>query len=130
MSARFRAVRLDASEQVALEIRRYLARRDLRPGERLGTEQELAAEFGVSRPTLREALRLLAGSHLVRASRGPGGGIFVARTAEQGMSQSLSDAIAMMLETRAVSLQELLEARLLLEVPLAGQAAYRADAST
>jgi len=36
----------------------------------------------------------------------------------------------MMLETRAVSLQELLEARLLLEVPLAGQAAYRADADT
>jgi DNA-binding FadR family transcriptional regulator len=36
----------------------------------------------------------------------------------------------MMLETRAVSLQELLEARLLLEVPLAGQAAHRADAGT
>ena len=36
----------------------------------------------------------------------------------------------MMLETRAVSLHELLEARLLLEVPLAGQAAYRADADT
>jgi DNA-binding FadR family transcriptional regulator len=46
------------------------------------------------------------------------------------MGRSLSDAIAMMLETRAVSLQELLEARLLLEVPLAGQAAHRADGET
>jgi GntR family transcriptional regulator, transcriptional repressor for pyruvate dehydrogenase complex len=54
----------------------------------------------------------------------------VALTADQGISRSLSDAIAMMLETRAVSLQELLEARLLLEVPLAGQAAHRADADT
>jgi GntR family transcriptional repressor for pyruvate dehydrogenase complex len=84
----------------------------------------------VSRPTLREALKMLASGNLIRASKGPGGGIFVALTADQGMSRSLSDAISMMLETRAVSLAELLEARLLLEVPLAGQAAYRADADT
>ena len=69
---RFGAPRGDASEQVAFEIRRYLSARDLRPGERLGTEQELAAEFGVSRPTLREGLRLLASSHLIRATQGPG----------------------------------------------------------
>ena len=60
---RFRASRLDASEQVALEIRRYLSARELRPGERLGTEQELAAEFGVSRPTLREGLRRAGKDH-------------------------------------------------------------------
>ena len=71
---------------------------------------------------------MLASGNLIRASKGPGGGIFVALTADQGISRSLSDAIAMMLETRAVSLDELLEARLLLEVPLAGQAAYHADA--
>ena len=74
MTTRFRSPRRDASEQVAFEIRRYLSARDLRPGERLGTEQELAAEFGVSRPTLREGLRLLARSHLIRATQGPGGG--------------------------------------------------------
>ena len=68
----------DASVQIALEIRRSVARRGLQPGDRLGTEQTLAREFGVSRPTLREALRLLSSSHLIRASRGPGGGIFVA----------------------------------------------------
>ena len=60
----------DTSVQIALEIRRYLARTGLGPGDRLGTEQELAKEFGVSRPTLREALRLLASSHLIRASAG------------------------------------------------------------
>ena len=52
---RFPRAATDASEQIALEIRRYLERRDLQPGDRIGTEQELAAEFGVSRPTLREA---------------------------------------------------------------------------
>ena len=119
-----------ASEQIASEIQHYIQREGLEPGDFLGREEDLAAEFGVSRPTLREALKLLASGNLIRANKGPGGGIFVALTADQGMSRSLSDAIAMMLETRAVSLQELLEARLLLEVPLAGQAAYRADADT
>jgi DNA-binding FadR family transcriptional regulator len=120
----------DASVQIALEIRRHLARTGLRPGDRLGTEQGLANEFGVSRPTLREALRLLSSSHLVRASRGPGGGIFVASTPNEGMSRSLSDSISTMLETQSVSLGELVEARIHLEVPLAGLAAAHATAAT
>lgn len=128
--ARFRSQRRDASEQVAFEIRRYLSARDLRPGERLGTEQELAAEFGVSRPTLREGLRLLASSHLIRASQGPGGGIFVASTQSEGMRQNVSESIAVMLETDDVSLTELVEARISLEVPLAGLAAQHATEAT
>jgi DNA-binding FadR family transcriptional regulator len=130
VTARFRSPRRDASEQVAFEIRRYLATRDLRPGERLGTEQELAAEFGVSRPTLREGLRLLAGSHLIRASQGPGGGIFVESTQSEGMRRNVSESIAVMLETHDVSLMELVEARISLEVPLAGLAAQHATEDT
>jgi GntR family transcriptional regulator, transcriptional repressor for pyruvate dehydrogenase complex len=116
-----------ASEQVAAALQHHIQERGLGPGDFLGREEDLAAEFGVSRPTLREALKLLASGNLIRASKGPGGGIFVAHTADQGVRQSLSDAIGMMLETGAVSLEELLDARLLLEVPLAGQAALRAD---
>jgi GntR family transcriptional regulator, transcriptional repressor for pyruvate dehydrogenase complex len=119
-----------ASEQVAVEIQHHIQEEGLVPGDFLGREEDLAAEFGVSRPTLREALKLLASGNLIRASKGPGGGIFVARTAEEGISRSLSDAIAMMLETGAVTLDELLEARLLLEVPLAGLAAYQPDEGT
>jgi GntR family transcriptional repressor for pyruvate dehydrogenase complex len=128
--ARFIARHRDASEQVAFEIRRYVATRGLRPGERLGTEQELAAEFGVSRPTLREGLRLLAGSHLIRAAQGPGGGIFVAGTVNEGMSRNVSESIASMLETKSVSLSELVDARIYLEVPLAGLAAENATEQT
>jgi len=129
-AVRFRPPRGGASEQIAVEIRRYLLAHDLRPGDRLGTEQELAAEFGVSRPTLREALRLLAGSHLVRAATGPGGGIFVATTPNEGMSLNLTESIASMLESRSVSLYELLDARVHLEVPLAGLAAENATGKT
>jgi GntR family transcriptional repressor for pyruvate dehydrogenase complex len=129
-SVRFRPPRGGASEQIAFELRRYLVENDLRPGDRLGTEQELAAEFGVSRPTLREALRLLSASHLVRAATGPGGGIFVASTPNESLTRNLTESIATLLESRSVSLYELLEARIHLEVPLAGLAAANATART
>lgn len=127
---RFELIRGDASEQIADEIRHYVADQGLRPGDRIGTEQELAAEFGVSRPTLREGLRMLASSHLVRATRGPGGGIFVESTPNDGLRLSLSESIATMLETGSVSLGELVDTRMFLEVPLAGLAALNATDAT
>ena len=123
----FRPPTLGASEQIAWQLRQYLEEKHLGPNDRIGTEQELADEFGVSRPTLREALRLLSASQLIRVERGRSGGIFVARTPSEGMSRSLSDTIGLMLATNNVSLDQLLDARLTLEVPIAGRAAVHAD---
>src|SRR5215218_9271777 len=120
------AERRSVSEQVADAIRVYMQAEALRPGDRLGREEDLARQFGVSRPTLREALRLLSSSHLVRASKGPGGGIFVAATAEEGIGRSVSDSVASMLEAQSITIDELLETRMLFEVPLVGLAAQRA----
>jgi GntR family transcriptional regulator, transcriptional repressor for pyruvate dehydrogenase complex len=125
-----RASRPDTSQEIAYAIRRNVADRGLRPGDRIGTEQELATAYGVSRPTVREALRLLAGAHLIRASQGRGGGIFVDSTPGEGIGRNLSDSIAMMLSTENISLQELLQARVVLEVPLAGLAARHATPET
>ncbi len=119
-----------ASEQVAAALQHRIQDDGLEPGDFLGREEDLASEFGVSRPTLREALKLLASGNLIRANKGPGGGIFVAHTADQGVRRSLSDSVDMMVETGAVSLEELLDARILLEVPLAGRAAYQPDEET
>lgn len=118
--------RLNSSDSVAEQIRAFILGRGLRPGARLGREEDLAREFGVSRATLREALRLLSSEHLVRASKGPGGGIFVAATPEQGIGMSVSAAIATMMDARSIELDELLETRMLLEIPVAGLAAQRA----
>lgn len=115
------------SHAVAERIRSFVAGERLQPGDRLGREEDLAREFGVSRPTLREALRLLSSEHLVRATKGPGGGIFVAATPEQGIELSVSAAVATMLDAHSIGLDELLETRLLIEVPLAGLAAARAS---
>jgi GntR family transcriptional regulator, transcriptional repressor for pyruvate dehydrogenase complex len=121
-----RAERRSVSEQVAESIRGHMQRAGLRPGDRLGREEDLARQFGVSRPTLREALRLLSSSHLIRASKGPGGGIFVAATAEEGIGRSVSDSVASMLSAQSITMDELLETRMLFEVPLVGLAAQRA----
>jgi GntR family transcriptional repressor for pyruvate dehydrogenase complex len=117
---------MSKSDQVAEEIRGHMARAGLRAGDRLGTERDLAERYGVSRPTLREALRELSSAHLIRASRGPGGGIFVAGTAEQGIGRRVRAAVADLIAAESVTIEELLETRLLLEVSLAGLAADRA----
>jgi DNA-binding FadR family transcriptional regulator len=127
---RVRPVRTDSSRHVATEIRRFVEREGLKPGDRVGTEQELAAEFGVSRPTLREGLRLLASTHLIRSTQGRGGGIFVESTANEGIGRNLSDSIGAMLATESISLSKLLEARIVIEVPVAGLAAAAATQET
>jgi GntR family transcriptional regulator len=65
------------------EVRRTLAEQigsgQLRPGQRLGAERALAADLGVSRATLRQALAVLEEGGLVRRIPGRGGGTFVAK---------------------------------------------------
>ena len=115
------------SEQVAAEIQQRIRDEGLDPGDRLGTEEQLAREYGVSRPTLREALRILSSARLVRPLSGPKGGIFVSRTPEESVRRSVSDSIALLLDLKGTSIEELLEARAILEVPIARLAATRAD---
>jgi GntR family transcriptional repressor for pyruvate dehydrogenase complex len=72
-------------------------------------------------------VRLLAHANIVRATRGPGGGVFVAHTADRGLARTISDAVAAMLDSGGTSVAQLAEVRILLEVPLAGLAAERAE---
>ena len=121
-----RAIQARLRTRIGLRVRIVPLKPGMGRGEG-GSGARRAREFGVSRPTLREALRLLSSEHLVRASKGPGGGIFVAATPEQGIGLSVSAAVATMLDARSIGLDELLETRMLLEIPLAGLAAARAS---
>ena len=121
---------LRASEQIAIAIQERISEEELQPGDRLGTEEQLAAQYSVSRPTLREALRILSSGGLVRPVSGPRGGILVARTPEESVGRRVSDSIALLLDLEGTSIEELLEAREMLEVPLARFAATRAGAET
>ncbi|MDQ3866743.1 MAG: FCD domain-containing protein [Actinomycetota bacterium] len=68
---------LRAHEYVAEQIRRHIALRLVPAGESLPAERELAAMFGVGRPTVQLALRLLEAERLVDTRRGRHGGTFV-----------------------------------------------------
>lgn len=68
-----------AAEIVAARLRRRIITGELTIGEHLGPETELLAQYGVSRPTLREAFRILETESLIKIVRGVNGGVVVNR---------------------------------------------------
>ncbi len=115
-----RIQQLRAHEYVAEQIRRHIALRLVAPGEALPSERELAAMFGVGRPTVQHALRLLEADRLVEARRGRLGGTFVLAPSED--AQVMEELITRLLRRRA-ELEELLDYRRLLEPMIARVAA-------
>lgn len=112
-------------EQVADQLHELIVSGRLAQGERLPTETVLSAEVGVSRATVREALRLLAAQGLIRTARGAAGGSYVTMPTVDHISDSLSSNIALLTAAQDLTLEELIEARQLLEVPAARFAARR-----
>ncbi len=94
----------EALEQAMLEGR-------LKIDERLPTEDELAARYGVSRPTVREALKRLAARHLIRSRRGPAGGTFVTGPSPDQLAQSLCTAAQLMVAMGGAGLDDMAFAR-------------------
>jgi DNA-binding FadR family transcriptional regulator len=68
---------IKAAERVAAQIRREIVTGNLRTGEKLLPENQLQEQFGISRPTLREALRMLEAESLINVARGRHGGATV-----------------------------------------------------
>lgn len=117
-----------APEQVVVQLKRAIVSRQLRPGDRLPPESELAARFGVSRQVLREALKVLAASNLITSNRGRAGGTFVAHPGTETVARSLAETLQVMLDLDRVSIGEVVEARLTVEVACARIAAQRRTA--
>jgi DNA-binding FadR family transcriptional regulator len=114
-----------AYEQVHDQLRDLIMRGELARGQRLPNEAALAREFGVSRGTVREALRVLAAQTLIRTAKGAGGGSFVTLPTVDHISEFLKANISLLSESQDVSPEELLEARDLLEGWAARAAAER-----
>lgn len=105
----------DLSAQIATAIRDAIVEGRMITGERLPSEAELAEQFNVSRPTVREALKRLAAQSLIRTQRGAFGGAFVNRLSyEEAYGQQITTS-TLLLSMNGVSFETACEARYALE---------------
>lgn len=118
-------MRPPAYQVLADELRADITSGRLQPGERLPPEPELCVKTGVSRSTVREALRLLASQHLIITTRGVTGGSFVAHPDAEQLADGLTVGFTLLTNTAAVGLADVLELRRAIEVPAAELAAAR-----
>ncbi|WP_432634894.1 FadR/GntR family transcriptional regulator [Albidovulum sp.] len=101
--------------RIAQAIRDAIVEGRLIVDQRLPSEQELAEQFGVSRPTVREALKRLAAQSLIRTQRGATGGAFVNRLSfEEAAPQQITTS-TLLLSMNAVDFETACEARYALE---------------
>lgn len=120
----FKPVRqVRVTEDIFEQILSRVADGTLKPGEKLPSERELALKFEVSRSTVRETLRMLEHSGVVRIRYGSQGGAFVAADSHT----LVSNALRLMVRLTQTSLMDLLEARKLIESATAALAAKRAS---
>ena len=118
----------DLSAQIAKAIRDAIMSGDLIVDERLPSEAELAEQFAVSRPTVREALKRLGAQSLIRTQRGATGGAFVNRlTFEDAYGQQITTS-TLLLSMNEVSFATACEARYALERACAPLSAQRRTA--
>jgi len=114
------------SDQIIAQIRDIILAGDLKPGDKLGSEKELIAQFGVSKATLREALRVLEAMGLVEIRKGLAGGVFIA---EVDMKTTIHSIINF-LHFKAVSIKDITMLRYFVEpfiVRIAAQNATEQD---
>ena len=115
-----------AAQLVADEIRASIVTGRLAPGDDLPVERDLIERFGVSRPTVREALRILETERLVEVTRGERGGARII-----GPSLALaSHAVGMVLQAQGTTLADVQEARQIFEPPAARLVAQRRSRRT
>jgi GntR family transcriptional repressor for pyruvate dehydrogenase complex len=109
-----------STEQVVAFVRALVEREQLRPGDRLPTERDLARRIGVSRPTLRAGLRALAAIGIIRSRHGSG--TFI----REGPPALASEPLSFLAALHGFTHEQMYEARRILEVGAAGLAAERA----
>ncbi len=116
-------------DQVEQQIREAILSGQFAQGDKLPPETELAHQFGVSRPTVREALGALVTGGLIRKIPGVAGGSFVNTVTPDSLSQMLSESMDTILRLGALDVTELTSVRRVLEVPAAELAAQNREQS-
>jgi len=120
-------VNVSLAKQISEKILESITNGTLKADDQLPTEEVLAGQFQVSRPTIREALKRLAAQSLIRSRRGPTGGTFVNRPSYEEVSSNLCTSTAFLVSLGEFSIPEILEARRDLELVCIQHAVERRD---
>jgi DNA-binding FadR family transcriptional regulator len=112
-----------APEQIGNAVKEWILDGTIQPGDRLPTEEQMAKMFGVSRPTVREALRELRSAQLVTSARGRTGGYRVAEVSVQTLGAGVAEAISLSLRMQTLTYAQLFDVRVALELQAAASAA-------
>lgn len=104
-------------QQVEEKIKSLILSGELKSGERLPPEAELARQFDVSRTTVREALRSLASQNLIDKVPGAGGGSYVRSVDPSSLAMMLQESLHNLLALGSLSYDEVAMLRQYLEVP-------------
>jgi GntR family transcriptional regulator, transcriptional repressor for pyruvate dehydrogenase complex len=112
------------SELIARELVNYIVSGDLAEGQRLPAEHEMVAQMGVSRATVREAMRLLETRGAIVVRPGRNGGPVVRRP----RAEDLSEALTLLLQFEGATMLDIIQARLSFEPMIARYAASRIKA--
>lgn len=99
------------SESIVGQIKDLIRRGQLSSGDRLPSERQLSESFGVSRVTVRDALRMLEAVGLIEIRVGAGGGAFITSPGSAHMAEGLANLLSL----RSISPDELTEAREIIE---------------
>ncbi len=110
-------------DQVEQQLREAILEGHFAQGDKLPPETELANQFGVSRPTVREALGALVSAGLIRKIPGVAGGSFVNTVTPDSLSQMLMQSMDTIVRIGALDIAEITEVRRVLEIPAAEWAA-------
>ncbi len=107
VTAALKPTKQKLSHGIARQIARDIMEQGLEEGDFIGREPDLLKHYGVSRDTFREALRILEWQGLARTTRGPSGGLVVAKPSQKAVVNILRDYF----DLTDISFEEVVEAR-------------------
>ncbi|GHH99812.1 FadR/GntR family transcriptional regulator [Neobacillus kokaensis] len=116
---------LTLPEQIVEQIKESIVSGKLKKGDKLPSEQELADLFQVSRPTIRDAIKLLTASKLIVSRPGAKGGHFITDISPESFIYEFKNYISLSLVLKGFSIEELIDYRIVMETQTCGLAAIR-----